>query len=219
MTEQHDVPAEKRLDVLHDHYKDTFGYIRAREQSRDRLFAIVIVLFGALAIQVQYPARVNEAAQTLVIAGVTVDLMALPLPAVLDATWVALLAVVLKYCQLCVNVERQYVYLHTLESTLTAYFGGDLYTREGSSYAKGYPLLLNWAWVCYVFVFPALVLLSAVGLQVVMWRDLDYRWPHDVFGALCALAIVASIFFYRVAPFVVERARESPTKEPGEPGP
>lgn len=47
--------AGQRLEILHDHYKETFALVRDRERSRDRLFLVVIGLCGLLALQIAYP--------------------------------------------------------------------------------------------------------------------------------------------------------------------
>ena len=49
-------PSENtRFEALYDHYKDTFGRIRDREQRRDRLFLWLIGLLGVLFLFADYP--------------------------------------------------------------------------------------------------------------------------------------------------------------------
>jgi hypothetical protein len=103
------------LEVLHDHYKESFSYIRERERERDRLFLILIALFALLALQIQYPINFRGALSSITFLGIELDAGSLPLPAFLTATWVVTLAITLRYCQASINVERQYEYLHKLE--------------------------------------------------------------------------------------------------------
>ena len=56
-TKDHRMPDSPRLEVLHDHYKESFSYIRERERERDRLFLILIALFALLALEIQYPIK------------------------------------------------------------------------------------------------------------------------------------------------------------------
>ncbi len=79
---------DKQLEVLHDHYKETFARLREAEASRDRLFLWVIGLFALLSLEVGYPVAIGGSFVKLTIAGGELNLQALPLPALLNATWV-----------------------------------------------------------------------------------------------------------------------------------
>lgn len=187
--------------LLHDHYRDTFGYIRDREQRRDRLFVILLVMFVLLAFQTIYPATVGETVGKLSLAGLEIRLQDLPLPALLDATWVLTLLTGLKYCQTTLAVERQYPYLHRLEAGIGKQLqDSTLFSREGKSYLVDYPLVLNWAWFCYVIVFPLTILAGTVLLTVALWKDLDYSPWHKLFATVMALALLLSFAFYQVVP-------------------
>src|SRR5829696_4454436 len=130
---------DAQREILHDHYKETFQYIRQRETLRDRLFLVLIGLYAILAVQIQYPRKFDGTVETINLLGIEVDVNSLPLAALLTATWVFVLAVVLRYCQTTITVERQYDYLHKLEDELSPEFGGDLYRREGRKYDDQYP--------------------------------------------------------------------------------
>lgn len=156
---------EKQLDILHDHYKETFARIRDAEASRDRLFLVLIGLFALLSLEIGYPAALGGTLGTLNIAGGELNLQALPLPALLNITWVLTLAIGLRYCQTSILINRQYPYLHLLEETISAAVGGDdLYQREGKVYLRGYPLMLNVAWFVYGILFPAIVMIASALL-------------------------------------------------------
>src|SRR5918997_6213262 len=135
------MPELPRLEVLHDHYKESFSYIREREKERDRLFLILIALFALLALEIQYPVNFKGAMGTLKFLGIELNVDALPLPAFLTATWVTVLVITLRYCQASTTVDRQYKYLHMLEGKISAELeDDDLYRREGRAYKSEYPL-------------------------------------------------------------------------------
>src|SRR2546428_9720906 len=98
---------DKQLEILNDHYKETFARLRAAEALRDRLFLWMIGLFALLILEIGYPAAVGGALKKLSIAGGELDLQALPLPALLNATWVLTLTIGLRYCQTSVLGNRQ----------------------------------------------------------------------------------------------------------------
>lgn len=197
VSEMEDVP----LEVLHDHHKDSFSYIREREKQRDRLFLILIGLFALLSVEILYPAQFGGALGALQVTGAEVDLGALPLPALLSASWVFIFAIALRYCQVSINVERQYSYLHRLEEKMSQLVGDpDLYRRESKAYLEDYPLFSDWAWICYVFVFPVIAALATMALIIAEWSRPQEPWPYDLFNSLLAAAIVLSFFLYRIVP-------------------
>lgn len=195
---------EQRLDVLHDHYKESFSYVRERERQRDRLFLVLIGLFALLFFETQYPRGFGGALGPVDVSGAEVDLGALPLPALLSASWVLTLAIALRYCQVSINVERQYSYLHALEEKISLELGDEgVYRREGRAYAKDYPLFSDWAWVSYVFLFPVAALLATVVLQASEWTGLAYPVAYKLFDSVMALGIAVSFYLYRVHPWLV----------------
>lgn len=199
---------DKQLDVLNDHYKDTFTRLRENEQARDRLFLWLIGLFALLILEIGYPAAVGGSLGKLSIAGGELNLQALPLAALLNASWVLTLVVGLQYCQATIRVNRQYPYLHALEETISpALGGGDVFRREGRVYLREYPLLLDVAWFTYGILFPFIAMGAALWLAHSEWFGLPYPLPHRIVDALAALALVGVFFLYRVQPAIAAKLK------------
>lgn len=213
---------DKQFDILHDHYKDTFARIRDAEQSRDRLFIWVIALYALLSLEIGYPAALSGSLGSVGIAGATINLQALPLPALLNATWVLTLAIALRYCQTTILIERQYPYLHMLERIIsgllrtaptdnsdklsaTSSLDPDIYQREGHVYLNEYPLLLNVTWFAYVILFPLIVIAATTGLMAIEWAKLPYPLVHRIFDTIIATAIVISFFLYQMQPRIAAK--------------
>lgn len=192
---------QPRLEVLHDHYKESFSYIRERERLRDRLFLALIGLFALLVLEIQYPASFGGALGSASILGTEIDLAALPLPGLLSASWVLTLAIALRYCQATVSVERQYDYLHGLEEKISRELGDEaLYRREGKSYLDDYPLFQDWAYICYCFLFPIVAVVAVLALFWTEATRLPYPLPNKMFDGVIALAVVISLYLYRWHP-------------------
>ncbi len=190
-----------RLEILHDHYRESFSYIRERERERDRLFLILIALFALLALEIQYPINFRGAVGDLTILGVKLNVGALPLPAFLTATWATVLVITLRYCQASTNVERQYRYLHALEDKISAELGDDeLYRREGRAYKSGYPLFSWWAWRFYVVVLPAIAIIATGALIYQEWAGLEYPLLGRIFDSISAIGVLVSFALYRIVP-------------------
>jgi hypothetical protein len=203
------MPDSPRLEVLHDHYKESFSYIREWERERDRLFLILIALFALLAFEIQYPINVKTALGTLTFFGIELNVDALPLPAFLTATWVTVLVLTLRYCQASTNVERQYDYLHTLEDKISAQLGDDeLYRREGRAYKSEYPLFSWWAWRFYVVVLPVIIIIATVALIYQEWTNLQYPLLGKIFDLISASSVAVSFALYRIVPLALGAAKK-----------
>lgn len=200
---------DTQIEILHDHYKESFARVVSVERSRDRLFLLVILLYALLAVEVGYPASFEGAVGAISVAGVQVNLDALPLPALLNATWVLVFAVLLDYCRKAVWVSRQYRYIHSLEAIISPKLdAGDAYHREGTFYADDYPVLLNVAWIAYVFIFPIILAVATAGLIYWEWRALPYHWSHRAFDVAVATSLLMVCLLYQVLPNILHKIRQ-----------
>jgi hypothetical protein len=191
----------EELSLLHDHYKDTFTLIRSRESQRDKLFFWLLLVYALLIVEVQYPANTHGLLGALSVGGNTVDLKFVPLALLLDASWLLLAGLALKYCQVTKAVERQYDYLHVLEDRISDGLGDqELYRREGRAYLSRYPRLLTWAWFCYTILFPVALIVAALYLYVVEVRVLGHDLKSEVFDGAFVASIVITIGLYRFFP-------------------
>lgn len=193
---------DAQREILHDHYKETFQYIREREHLRDWLFLILIGVYALLAVQIQYPRKFDGSVETINLLGVQVDVSSLPLAALLSATWVFVLAITLRYCQTSINIERQYDYLHKLEDKLSPEFGGELYRREGREYDDQYPAFSSWAWRFYTVVLPVIAILATGVLIYEEIAGLNYSVLNKILDGGVAVYIALSFFLYRIVPLL-----------------
>src|SRR5215208_7106698 len=207
------MPDSPRLEVLHDHYKESFSYIRERERERDRLFLILIVLFALLALEIQYPINFRGAVGILTFLGIELNVEALPLPAFLTATWVTVLVITLRYCQASTNVERQYKYLHMLEDKISAELKDvELYRREGRAYKSDYPLFSWWAGRFYRVVLPVIAIIATGALMYNEWARVEYPLLGKLIDLVSASGIAVSFALYRIVP-LVSGAVKRPNKD------
>ncbi len=214
---------DKQLEILHDHYKETYARIREVEASRDRLFLWVIGLFALLSLEIGYPAAIGKSLGKIAILGAELNLQALPLSALLNASWVLTFAIALRYCQASVQVNRQYPYLHMLENVISpalssgGLYQGDghavtpainnVYRREGKMYLSEYPVLLEVAWVAYGILFPVILILATGGLVIWEWRYLSYPIFNRSFDTIVALTLLACFVLYRVQPYLAKKMK------------
>lgn len=192
---------DTKLEVLHDHYKESFSYIRKWEEKRDRLFIFVVAIIGVLFLEIQYSDRFSSILGNIKLELVELNISVMPISVFLSVTWTYLFMIVLKYCQYSILIERQYNYLHHLESRISKSFGSrDIYCRESRAYLNKYPLFSELVWIYYSFLFPAIVILS-------VWLAIYFEWSkiwgplyHLIYDSSLSMAVIMCLVFYRFYP-------------------
>ena len=145
---------ETKLQVLNDHYKDTFGILRDYLRFRDKLFTLILVVVALLLFQLHSPKDSGEIISQLISTKLSLTKI-IDLSFVGSLLWFVLFSLVLRYYQTAVWIEKQYKYIHEIERDLCKYYGSDcMFLRESKTYFKNYPLFTTWAWVLYTIIFP-----------------------------------------------------------------
>lgn len=184
------------IEVLYDHYKDSFDQIRQREKQRDRLFLILLGLLGGLVLQLSY----TQAAlpSEIEFLGIKADIQKVPMPAVVSTTWTFLASLLLRYCQVSIQIERLYFYLHDLEKRLSATMEMEnaIY-REGRDYfQKQTKSFREYVWQFYRRGFPAVVLI-AVGTSIfIELNETSISKWHKGYDLAVAVAVAVLTFIY-----------------------
>lgn len=154
-----------KLEVLHDHYKETFAQIQGYCATRDRLFTGVVVMVTVMLFELYAPQQAADSISQFISemlglsSGIDVSFLG-------SVIWFGLLGLVVRYLQTTVHIERQYEYIHKLEACISPYYGDEVFTREGRSYLRSYRRFSAWAGLLYTRVFPFLLLI------VVSWKML-----------------------------------------------
>ena len=192
------VSDESQLEVLHDHYKVSFRLIREREKQRDRLFLIIIALIGLLYFELGYPEMAKQIVRHAEAGGVVVDLSAVPISVFLSVTWTMLFALALRYCQTSILIERQYTYLHSVETRLAEMsdFTG-MFQREGKSYLDRYPAFSTWAWIFYTMLFPGIILTAVIMALLLEAEQINGSQYVFVYDAVIASGLALTFILYR----------------------
>ncbi len=193
-----------KLNILHDHYKESFLYIRDQEKHRDRLFLLIIALIGILFLEIQYVEIFPNIFKNINLESFNLDLSTVPIFVFLSITWTYLFILVLKYCQIAISIERQYEYLHILEKKISNIFNDkEIYSREGRAYIKNYPIFSEFAWIFYVLIFPIIVILSTALLLYFEWNMENTVYYHLIYDSLLVLGVALSFILYRIWSFVI----------------
>lgn len=183
--------------ILYDHYKDTCSSIGDAIKRRDRLMVYVILVLGFFAFQTVFPTTSDKVVNDFLNFkfGLT---LSLDLSIIGNVVWFLLLIFSLRYFQVAVFVERQYVYLHGIEDSLNKELGTQAITRESKSYLNKYPLFSDWMWLLYTVGFPLLLLFVGIVKMIYELGELrNGRWTMSLVLDLVAFVLLAvSIILY-----------------------
>ena len=204
---------DSKLEILAGHYSDTFAAIQTSLKRRDRLFAGILILLFIMLFQLYAP---QEA--LALISSIVADTLgsegAVKYDYVQSALWFVLLASSIKYFQTVILVERQYNYIHQLESIISPEYGGDAFTREGASYLQDYPKFLNWAAFLYTILFPAILMLVSTAKIIVEFVGAGFNNYLVWFDGLMFLFLIVSVVLYMS---VIHSKKKEPEDEQVEP--
>ena len=179
-----------KLQVMLDHYKDSFGIIREHLKTRERIFLVILTLMSLQLLK--------ESSQSIVefIRIQTGFEIASDKDAIKSILWFVLLASTSRYFQTNIHIEKQYRYIHALEKKFSDFSGEEIISREGKHYLSKYPLYSKWIGVLYTWVFPILLLVSC-GLEIFRtWPGCDaLGWPYVFNGVFCLMIFISVILY------------------------
>lgn len=202
------ISGDKKLEILNDHYKDTFSHLLNYLKRRDRLFFYLLVVLAIMFLQVVAPDEPQLVISKWIEKNVG-EGGAINTSFIRGIIWFVLLSLVLRYFQTTVFVERQYAYLHKLEQELSFLsLSGVAFTREGKSYLKNYPKLSDWADVLYTWVFPGLLLIL-VTIEVVIEfpgkNQISFAWGFSFVVCLMIWVTTALYLCFRFQQMTADR--------------
>jgi len=171
--------AEKRVELMMDHYKDTFQLILYHWKVRNRLFIYILIILALIGLNSYSPGSLSK----LVNAYITHKVPKAPtfgFDVIGTVAWFLLLSLLIQYYQRSIFVDRQYRYIQRLEEQVCEDLGGEFVTREGKAYGSRTgradeggkkPLFIRSVGPIYVIVFPILLMVFVTWLIVSEW------WP------------------------------------------
>ena len=144
---------DKKLEILNDHYKDTFSHLIRYRKQRDRLMLCLLVVWAIMYAFQFFPDETTGAMSRLFSKKIGVEI-ALNVLHVLFLPLIFIVILSHRYWQLWNLIERQYDYILELEKELSSLFlSGVPFTRELNFSFKGNASLSIWRHKTYNQVF------------------------------------------------------------------
>jgi hypothetical protein len=188
---------DSKLQLLHEHYKDTCSVMASFRKTRDRYFYLSLAVLAVVLFDISTPENFGVILSEFVKNKLQIT-TAPDMSYVRSLIWVFLLGITIRYCQTALHIERQYKYIHDLEDQLATEFEGKAFTREGKAYLAGYPLFSSWAHYLYSLCFP-LLLIAVVVVRTV--HELRIGLPKTIlswFDLCVAVAICVTVTLHLI---------------------
>jgi hypothetical protein len=182
----------ENINLLYDHYKDTYDQIKSFITKRDENFIIAFLFLAASIFTTLNPAYVQSLSNSVgkIKFGIDLNLAFYMLNSVLlfISLWF-----ILKYYQTVTHIELLYIYIHKLENQLNKLIMDFQITREGKSYLEHFPFLKSAIHFIYTWIFPLSVITLCItkGYWEITKRKCTLPRLALTFDILCLAAIVA----------------------------
>ena len=176
-----------KIELLYDHYKETFSRIKESLNDRNRFFVMVFII---LALQFLFATSVDSISSlisSLVFEKYKIDISG-QMSIIQSLLWLILLYFTMRYYQINVYVERQYNYIHSLEDDI-AKEAVVKFDREGGDYLSNYPIMNSFMDILYKWVFPIIYCLIICYKIIV-----EYKVPKFSLLLILNTILFASCF-------------------------
>lgn len=184
---------EVKYTTLYDHYKETIAYLKGDLAKRDKLtwilFALLIIYF-----LVEFKTVESIGIANFIVKDKFGDSILINYNLLVTAMLLSILLITMRYFQLCLNIEKQYSYIHNIEEKLNAISQEMLITREGYSYLREYPLLSALIHRIYVVFLPVAIIISmAIKISMLVKKTVSIVM---IFNIIIGSGITTITFLY-----------------------
>lgn len=184
------------LELLYDHYKETFKLSKDAQKRRNKNFVILCILEALSFLLLIRP----EVAFGLMLAGINKDIeTSLQLSNTIMQTliWVLVAYVMIRYIQDMLYVERQYLYLEKIEKEIADLSTTGIFSREGENYQRNYPMVLNFIDLFYKMFMP--IVFAAINIVRIYEEWVFKQGSNVALGCdtiLCIAIIIIDWFYF-----------------------
>lgn len=180
------------LELLYDHYKDTYELSKKEQKLRNKNF-IVLCLLEALSFLTLLNTEKAYAVFQHIINIKSENPIELGDSILRPLLWVLVLYVSIRYCQNTIYVERQYVYIHNLEKKISGSIKD--FNREGFNYLSNRPFVLKFIHIFYTWISPLLFIIINTVRIVMEFKHLGWGSYLLFDGSICILILTLSISY------------------------
>lgn len=187
-----------KLELLYDHYKETFSIIKKSIDQRNRFFVMVFVIMTLQFLFAASPESISSLIICIIKSAYEVDISN-QMSIVQSFLWLILLYLTMRYYQTTVYIERQYKYIHSLEKNISD-LGEIQFDREGGNYLLDYPKMNDFIDILYKWIFPiiycSIICYKIINENMVLQVTLSIMLDTVLFFACYIVTILYLVFLH-----------------------
>ncbi len=185
----------EKLEILYDHYKDTYALSRETQTRRNKAFVVLCVLEA-----IAFLTLINEGSIFDIIRGfINKELeqtILLGNTILQTLLWIFIVYIMIRYVQDTLYIERHYSYLKKLEQEISDLFGRELFTREGKHYKENISIVIKIIEIFYKVFMPVLFLIINTVKICIEWSNMDNNILSVILDSFLYIALLLIIWFY-----------------------
>jgi len=163
------------MELLYDHYKESYGLSKEAQSNRNKAFMFLCIALAINLLFVFEPSSILLVLTSWLNESHGID-FSLQVEIIQVFLWLVLLYFTIRYIQLNCYIERQYKYIHQLESRISNISEVRI-DRESENYLKSYPKVLDGIYVVYTWMFPILYVVATTFKIIVEIRASSIKAP------------------------------------------
>lgn len=192
---------DPHLEILANHYSETFGLLKADVGRRDRLFLYMLIVIFLLLLYMSAPTDMGEWINSFIIsqagnANGTTTVKVIDVSFIGTILWFGFLSLSHTYFQAVLHVERQYGYIYNLEKQISQHFDGHAFIREGKHYRDNKRKFSSWTKFIFWILSPLLIILFLIYWQVFLFSNSQTEVIYLVVNSLISLSVIISMGLY-----------------------
>jgi len=183
------------LDIIYDHYKDTFQYLSKYIKQRDRYFFYLMTITTLVILFLHNSNNFSKIINTLLQHKFD-KIINIDIRIINTFLIFSFLAIIIKYIQVNLLIENQYIYISKLEDEINTKIYKNTIQREGKSYLKNYPIVKNIIHFCYTIIIPSFLILTIFfKLKQEFIINNEFNLFIIIDTLICIIALIIIIFY------------------------
>lgn len=182
-----------KTELLYDHYKETYMIIKENIRDRNKFFLLFFIIMSIQFLFAVTPDSISSIIVSIIHKTYEIDISN-QIVIIQSLLWLILLYFTMRYYQCSVYIERQYKYIHSLESNISVLIDNK-FDRESTDYLLFYPKMNNMVDAMYKWVFP-IIYCVVITIKIVGEFENEFYCFTTVFdGVIFVSCFVLTILY------------------------
>ena len=163
-----------KIELLYDHYKETFSIIKETIIQRNRFFVMVFLVMTLQFLFALSPDSISYLIIGIVQKQYEIDISN-QMSIIQSFLWLILLYLTMRYYQATIHIEKQYNCIHSIELDISNIVH-ITFDRESGNYLSNYPKMSDFVDILYKWVFPIIYCLIICYKIVIEYITLKFNF-------------------------------------------